>query len=96
MTEGKKETAEEERRRLCRENYAAQLESCGYKADGNPMLINAAEYAPENLKIPVFETPESKKSGLSRMSQDILTMAQINEDLIGIERKLRNYMKYGR
>ena len=29
------ETDEERNRRLCRENYAAQMESLGYDADGN-------------------------------------------------------------
>ena len=29
------ETEEERNRRLCRENYAAQMESLGYNADGN-------------------------------------------------------------
>ena len=31
-----KKDEEEERRELCRRNYAAQMESLGYDADGNP------------------------------------------------------------
>ena len=39
-----KETEEERNRRLCRENYAAQMESLGYDADGNPNNRNGGCY----------------------------------------------------
>lgn len=38
------ETEEECNRRLCRENYAAQMESLGYDADGNPNNQNGGCY----------------------------------------------------
>lgn len=44
------ETQEEKARRLCRENYAEQMETLGYNADGDPIaqkVKKAAKYAPE-------------------------------------------------
>ena len=47
---------EEERRELCSQNYAAQLESFGYHADGAPMnaarrAIGVPELPGKNLQI---------------------------------------------
>ena len=84
---------EEERRRLCRANYAAQMEMSGYNASGDPImqkLKQAAKYAPEMITEPpagFIPLPFSNEEALADIVQEL---KGIRAELEEIKQRLRS------
>ena len=93
------EAPEEQARRLCRENYAEQMDAQGYNADGNPKMVNR-HGIPDQRTVPPMpqraETPERPlpwKEETPKKGMMQIETINIENDTSKIEKQLEGIKK---